>query len=92
MNLKGKKTLSLIIQIYGEKALEKIDGFDKAVIGMEVKTNRLIYSVKKCVNILKKQMPTEEAIDHFYMVVFAENTKFQKVIFCEDYLIKKPNI
>ena len=48
--------------------------------------------VKKCLKILKKQMPNEEAIDLFYTVIFTENTKLKKVIFCEDYLIKKPNI
>lgn len=92
MDSKGSKTLSLILQVYGEKTLEKIDGFDNAIIGVEVKTDRFIYSVKKCVEILKKQMPTEEAIDHFYMEIFSDNKQESKVIFCEDYLIKKPNI
>jgi hypothetical protein len=92
MNKKGQKKLNLIIKIYGEKTLEKIDGFDNAIIGVEVKTDRLIYSVKKCLEILKKQMPTEEAIDHFYMDIFSGSQQESKVIFCEDYLIKKPNI
>lgn len=56
MNKKGAKRLNLLLEIYGEKTLEKIDGFDNAVIGIEVKTDRLIYSVKKCVNILKTNM------------------------------------
>ena len=90
MSKKGQKKLNSIVEIYGEKTLEKIDGFDNAVIGLEVKTDRLIYSVKKCVNILKKKMPIEEAIDFFYVEIYSENAN--KVIFCEDYLIKKPNI
>ena len=92
MNKKGAKRLNLLLEIYGEKTLEKIDGFDNAVIGIEVKTDRLIYSVKKCVNILKIKMSAEEAIDHFYMDIFSENVAENKVIFCEDYLIKKTNI
>ena len=92
MKKKRAKTLSLITQIYGEKTLEKIDGFDSAVIGVEVKTNRLIYSVKKCVKLLKTKMLTEEAIDCFYTDIYSENTTENKVIFCEDYLIKKTNI
>jgi hypothetical protein len=92
MSKKGQKKLNLIVEIYGEKTLEKIDGFDNAVIGLEVKTDRLIYSVKKCVNILKTKMSTEEAIDFFYTDIYSQNAKENKVIFCEDYLIKKPNI
>ena len=53
MNKKGAKKLNSILEIYGEITLEKIDGFDGAVIGVEVITNRLIYSVKKCIKILK---------------------------------------
>jgi hypothetical protein len=92
MNIKGAKKLNSILEIYGEITLEKIDGFDSAVIGVEVITNRLIYSVKKCINVLKTKMPTEEAIDHFYMDIFSENAIENKVIFCEDYLTKKTNI
>jgi hypothetical protein len=91
MSKKGQKKLNSITEIYGEKTLEKIDGFDNAVIGLEVKTDRLIYSVKKCVNILKTKMSTEEAIDCFYMEIYLENANKNKVIFCEDFLIKKPN-
>ena len=91
MSKKGQKKLNLIVEIYGQKTLEKIDGFDNAVIGLEVKTDRLIYSVKKCVNILKTKMSTEEAIDCFYTEIFSENVIENKAIFCEDYLIKKTN-
>jgi hypothetical protein len=92
MNKKRAKKLNLLIEIYAEKTLEKIDGFDRAVISVEVKTDRLIYSVKKCVNILKTKMSAEEAVDHFYMEIFSENVEENKVIFCEDYLIKETNI
>ena len=37
-------------------------------------------------------MSAEEAIDHFYMDMFSENVEENKVIFCEDYLIKETNI
>lgn len=37
-------------------------------------------------------MLTEEAIDYFYIEIYSETKYFGKVIFCEDYLIKKPNI
>ena len=37
-------------------------------------------------------MVNEEAIDHFYSEIYSDEKHFGKVIFCEDYLIKKPNI
>jgi len=33
MNKKGQKTLNLLLEIYGEKTLEKIRYFDNAIIG-----------------------------------------------------------
>lgn len=92
MTKKAKKTLNALAKLYGENAFEKIEGLDDAVIGVDVITNRLIYSVKKCVSILKTKMTAEEAIDFFYADIFSEKATEQKVIFCEDYLIKKPNI
>ena len=92
MNQKGRKTLNLLNEVYGKNTLVKIRYFDNAIIGFEVETKRLIYSVKKCVNILKIKMPIEDAIDHFYTEIYSDQKHFGKVIFCEDYLIKKPNI
>ena len=91
MGKKGENKLNLISEIYGEKTLEKINGFDNAIIGLEVKTDRLIYSVKKCLNIVNKTNPTEETIDYFYTEIYSKNAKENQVVFCEDYLTKKPN-
>jgi hypothetical protein len=92
MNKKGNKTLDLLNEVYGKNTLVKIRYYDDAIIGFEVETNRLIYSVKKCIKILEIKMLTEEAIDHFYTEIYSETKHFGKVIFCEDYLIKKYNI
>jgi hypothetical protein len=92
MNKTGIKTLNLLIEVYGKNTFAKIRYFDDAVIGFEVETKRLIYSVKKCVKVLKTKMPTEEAIEHFYSEIYSDEKYFGNVIFCEDYLIKKPNI
>lgn len=92
INQKIKKTSTLNIEFYNNNTLQKIKNFDYAIIGVEVETDKLIYSVKKCIKILKIKMPDEEAIEHFYSEIYS-NTKYNgKVIFCEDYLIKKPNI
>ena len=42
-----------IIENYYEEEFLKADGFDEAVIGVEQHDMRLIYSVKKCIEILK---------------------------------------
>ena len=92
MKKTSKKILNLITQVYGKNTFDKIRNFDCAIIGVDVQTDRLIYSVKKCIKILEIKMINEEAIDHFYSEIYSDEKHFGKVIFCEDYLIKKPNI
>ena len=41
------------------------DGFDYAVIGIELPSMRLIYSVTKCLSILMQDMEEIDAIEHF---------------------------
>jgi hypothetical protein len=41
------------------------DGFDEAIIGLEYNTNRVIYSVEKCIEILREDMSWEDAMEHF---------------------------
>ena len=89
MSQKGKKTLNLLLEVYENNTLEKINNFDKGIIGIEVETKRLIYSVRKCIKILKKRIPEEDVVDYFYSEIYSESKCFGKVIFCEDYLIKK---
>ena len=92
MKKTGIKTLDLLNEAYGKNTIVKIRYFDNAIIGFQVETKRLIYSVKKCLKILKKKMSEEEAIEHFYSEIYSDTKHFGSVIFCEDYLIKKPNI
>lgn len=44
-----------ILDSYDESKFKIADGFDEAVIGLDEKQNRLIYSVKKCVEILMER-------------------------------------
>jgi len=92
MNKTGIKILNLLNEVYGKNTFVKIRYFDTAIIGFQVETKRLIYSVNKCIKILKKKMSEEEAIEHFYSEIYSDTKHFGSVIFCEDYLIKKPNI
>lgn len=46
--------LETILENYSEEEFLKADGFDEAIIGVDEKTMRLIYSVSKCLKILEK--------------------------------------
>lgn len=54
-----------ILDWFPEDEFLKADGFDDAIIGLDDESMRLIYSVSKCIDILKKDMEEEEAIEYF---------------------------
>jgi len=73
------KILDIILNNYPEEGFLKADGFDDAIIGINSKGNKLVYSVSKCLNILMKEgMDFEDAYEHFYYNIEAayvgENT------------------
>ena len=43
----------------------KADGFDEAILGVDDKEERLIYSVDKVIESLCEQMSYEEAVEYF---------------------------
>jgi hypothetical protein len=58
--------LENIIDYYSEEEFLKADGFDDAVIGVELNSMRLIYSMTRCIEILVEEgMSVEDALDHF---------------------------
>lgn len=59
--------LQALIEAYPEVEFLIADGFDDAVIGYHSQSERLIYSIRKCVDILIDEGMTEEdALEHFY--------------------------
>jgi hypothetical protein len=58
--------LQAIIDFYPDKTFTKAEGFDDAVIGVDVKY-RLVYSIEKCIEILMERdhMGLEAALDYF---------------------------
>tara|TARA_R110002111_G_scaffold214197_1_gene277189 strand:- start:20 stop:289 length:270 start_codon:yes stop_codon:yes gene_type:complete len=50
---------------WGDEKIMTADGFDHAVIGIELPSMRLIYSVTKCLSILMQDMDEMDAIEHF---------------------------
>lgn len=63
--------LSTILENYSHEELIKADGFDDAVVGIEVNTFRLVYSIDKMIAILTKDMSYEDAIEHLDFNVFS---------------------
>lgn len=77
--------LEELIEKYGENLL-KADGYDEAIIGVDSKTGRLIYSINKCIDILCKEMDHDEAVEYFYFNVEGAYVGEQTPIWCDDYV------
>lgn len=74
-----------ITEYYYEDEILKADGFDEAVIGVEERTMRLIYSVRKCIEILVLGgMSVEEAIEYFDFNTRGAYVGEKTPIWCDD--------
>lgn len=59
------RTLSELYDMYPDENFLKMDGFDDAVLGVEDRTMRLVYSKSKIMRQLIKSMDYETAMEHF---------------------------
>ena len=77
--------LEKIVEQFQDEEILKADGFDDAVIGIDEKSMRLIYSVEKCIEILMKQgMDMTEAVEYFEYNVSGSYVGEKTPIWCED--------
>jgi hypothetical protein len=78
--------LNNIIDNYPDEEFLIADGFDNAVIGIDVKTMRVIYSVNECINILinEHNMTDEEAQEYFEFNVSGAYVGEKTPIWCYD--------
>jgi hypothetical protein len=76
--------INKIIEHYPEEDFLKADGFDKAILGIDEKSMRLIYSVSKCIKILMKNMTREESIEYFDFNVAGAYMGKKTPIWCYD--------
>ena len=77
--------LEKIVEQYQDMEILTADGFDDAVIGIDVNSTRLIYSVEKCINILMEQgMSMTEAVEYFEFNVSGSYVGENTPIWCED--------
>ena len=76
--------LEQIIENFYEEEFLKANGFDDAVIGLEENEMRLIYSVSKCIEILKIDMSNDDALEHFNYNVSGAYVGKKTPIWCWD--------
>jgi len=75
-----------IIERYPDESFLKADGFDEALIGVDTKSMRLVYSVSKCIEILCRDMNEEDAIEYFDYNVSGAYMGEKTPIWCDDIL------
>ena len=68
----------------------KADGFDEAILGVwedpwSDAPKRVVYSTTKCVDILARDMPAEEAVEYFGFNVVGSYVGECTPIFIDDY-------
>jgi hypothetical protein len=73
-----------IIDQYTDEQILIADGFDEAVIGIDEREMRLVYSVRKCIEILTRDMSEEDAIEHFNYNVSGAYVGEKTPIWCWD--------
>ena len=77
-------TLERIFENYYEQDFLIADGFNDAVIGVEINLMCLIYSVSKCLEILREHMSEEDAIEYFEYNISNAYVGEQTPIWCYD--------
>ena len=84
------RLLEFIINYYVDEDILTANGFDDAVIGIDDKTMRVIYSVTKCIEILMSEMDMsmEESVEFFEFNVKGSELGDKTPIWCEDMLIE----
>jgi hypothetical protein len=73
-----------IIERYDDETFALADGYEEAIIGVDEKTMRIIYSVKKCIEILMREMSYEEAIEFFEFNISGAYIGKKTPIWCYD--------
>ncbi len=73
-----------LLELYGDEEFLLADGFDNAIIGFDEQSWRVIYSVRKCINVLMKDMDELEAIEYFSYNVSGAYVGDKTPIWCYD--------
>ena len=73
-----------ILEWYSEDEFLFADGFDDAILGIDDSSMRVVYSVSKMIEVLKKEMDEEEAIEFLEYNVLGAYVGEKTPIYCWD--------
>lgn len=77
--------LKEIIDSFPDENILIADGFDDAIIGIDMHSMRVVYSVKKCIDILMDgEMEYVDAVEYFEFNVSGAYVGEQTPIWCQD--------
>lgn len=81
--------LTSILENFHEEEITIADGFDEAVIGIDMNTMRLIYSVSKVIDIMMDRdgMDEQDALDWYEYNMQSTWVGDHTPIWCEDRII-----
>ena len=78
--------LEIIIENYQDEEILKADGFHIAVIANDTNSMRLIYSIQKCIEVLKEDgMDEIDAVEYFEYNVLGAYVGEKTPIWCNDF-------
>lgn len=77
--------LETILNAFDDDTFMKIDGHDNAVIGVDLKSMRLIYSVSIIIKNLMNEMSEQDAVEFFEFNIACAHVGDLTPILCEDY-------
>lgn len=77
--------LENIMDNYSDEEFLIADGFNDAIIGVDISSMRLIYSTKKCIEILmESDMTYDKAVEFFDFNVSGSYMGEKTPIWCDD--------
>ena len=76
--------LEQILLEVGDEDILKADGFDDAIIGIDMSSLRLIYSVRSMLDILMRDMSEEDAREYLDFNVLCAYVGEKTPIYCHD--------
>jgi len=77
-------TIEKIIKAFADEEFVRCDGLDEAIIGVDYDKMRLIYSIKRVIDILKKDKSSDDAWGYFSFEIIGSMEGENSPIWCYD--------